>query len=390
VISLATFELAGQPACQDRTEGQRCKFVGGILATVRPERSRCLQTLMRWRRLLLCLALPAVVAAQTNSRPPSPCAQCHGQGRSQPATSMAHALETVEECKILIDHPLLAATVGKYSYRIERKGDQSSYSVSDGVKTLTMPIRWVMGTSSGFGQTYLLEKDGELYESRVSYFREPNGLDLTIGYQGTTPADLTEAAGRLTSHDERVRCFGCHGTNAVQGKQLTLDKMTPGVQCAHCHESVGAHLAAMQSDNADQEPPMLFKLRGLTAERAANFCGQCHRTWEEIALQKNPTIANIRFQPYRLTQSKCYDPDDARIGCLACHDPHREVSDKLPEYDAKCTACHGGGKVGAKVCKVSTDKCVTCHMPKLDLPGAHHKFTDHRIRIVKPNEKYPG
>jgi hypothetical protein len=29
-------------------------------------------------------------------------------------------------------------------------------------------------------------------------------------------------------------------------------------------------------------------------------------------------------------------------------------------------------------------------MPKIELPGAHHKFADHRIRIVKPGEKFPG
>jgi hypothetical protein len=28
-------------------------------------------------------------------------------------------------------------------------------------------------------------------------------------------------------------------------------------------------------------------------------------------------------------------------------------------------------------------------MPKVELPGAHFKFTDHRIRIVKPGEAYP-
>jgi hypothetical protein len=28
-------------------------------------------------------------------------------------------------------------------------------------------------------------------------------------------------------------------------------------------------------------------------------------------------------------------------------------------------------------------------MPKIELPGAHYKFVDHRIRIVKPNEPYP-
>jgi formate-dependent nitrite reductase cytochrome c552 subunit len=33
--------------------------------------------------------------------------------------------------------------------------------------------------------------------------------------------------------------------------------------------------------------------------------------------------------------------------------------------------------------------CVTCHMPKLELPGAHFAFTDHYIRIVQPNIPYP-
>jgi nitrate reductase cytochrome c-type subunit len=147
-------------------------------------------------------------------------------------------------------------------------------------------------------------------------------------------------------------------------------------------------------------PPDLHKLIGLSAEQASNFCGQCHRTWAEIALQGNPSIANIRFQPYRLTGSKCYDPDDARISCLACHNPHRDFGPQPVNFDPKCLACHGSSKsaVGkpaspktdAKACPVAKSNCVSCHMPKLDLPGAHFKFTDHRIRIVKPNEPYPG
>ena len=147
---------------------------------------------MRWRRQLLCLVLPAAAAAQTDSRGVSACAPCHAQARSQPATSMAHALETVEECKILIDRPVLTTKVGRYSYRIERKSSKSSYSVSDGVKTVTMPIRWAMGASSAIGQTYLLERDGDIYESRVSYFSELNGLGPTLGSEGSTPSDINE------------------------------------------------------------------------------------------------------------------------------------------------------------------------------------------------------
>jgi hypothetical protein len=304
---------------------------------------------------------------------------------------MARALETVEECRILTDHPRLTTTYGKYSYRIERKGNQSLYSVSDGVETTSVPIRWALGASSAMGQTYILEKDGQLFESRVSWFRELNGLGATLGGGNSLPANLNEAVGRLMSRDDKVKCFGCHATDAVQGTQLTLDKMTAGVQCAHCHQSVPEHLAAVTGHNGRAAvPPGLAGLQDMSAEQASNFCGQCHRTWAEIAMQRNPSVANVRFQPYRLTESKCYDPDDARISCLACHNPHTEAKAVPVDYDAKCQACHGGGKPTAKACRVAQTNCVTCHMPKIDLPGAHYKFSDHRIRIVKPNEPYPG
>jgi hypothetical protein len=356
---------------------------------------------MKSYALLLWLLLPAALVAQTNSVAPAACARCHVEALTQPSTYMAHALETVEDAKILTDHPLLTTTVGKYSYHIERKGSQSEYTVTDGIQTVTMPIRWTMGASSAMGQTFILEKDGELYESRVSWFQELKGLGPTLGTAGSTAPDVNQAAGRLMSHDDKLRCFGCHSTNAAHGKELTLDKLTPGVQCGHCHESTETHLAAMLQGNRESAVPKeLTRLIGLSAEQASNFCGQCHRTWAEIAMQPNPSIANVRFQPYRLTGSKCYDPDDARISCLACHNPHHDFGPQPVNFDRKCLACHGGAipapqkaagpKPGAKACPVAKTNCVSCHMPKLELPGAHYKFTDHRIRIVKPNEPYPG
>jgi hypothetical protein len=304
---------------------------------------------------------------------------------------MARSLEMVEQSGVLISHPLLTATYGKYSYRIERIGNQSTYSVTDGISTITMPIRWAFGASSAMAQTYVLEKDGQLYESRMSWYRTLDGLGPTLGGDRTLPANLLEAAGRLMSPDEKLRCFGCHATNAVQGKQLTLEKLVPGVQCEHCHEATETHVVAISGRTGKPAVPTeLFKLEDLSAEQASNFCGQCHRTWAEIAMQGKPSIGNIRFQPYRLTGSRCYDPDDARISCLACHDPHEEVSDKPTDYDAKCEACHGGGKAAAKHCPVAKSECVTCHMPRIELPGGHLKFSDHRIRIVKLNEPYPG
>jgi Cytochrome c554 and c-prime len=305
---------------------------------------------------------------------------------------MAHALEAVKDSKVLVDHPVLTTKQGRYSYRIERRADQSVYSVSDGYTKLEMMIKWVMGASSAIGQTYILERDGQLYESRVSYFSELNGLGPTLGSEGSAPGDLSEAAGRLMGIDDKLRCFGCHATNAATGRKLTLETLTPGVQCGRCHDSLDTHLAAVLlnrpelgfREESGKSPPLW------SAERVSSFCGQCHRTWEEISLQGVVGVANVRFQPYRLAGSKCYDPDDSRVGCLACHDPHREVSSRVEDYDRNCLACHGGGKAGAKSCRAGTERCVSCHMPKIELPGAHHKFSDHRIRIVRANEKYPG
>jgi len=339
--------------------------------------------------LILFSFLPAAFAAQGNTGGKA-CVSCHSQGQTQPHTSMGQALETVEDCRVLIDSSLLTVTVGRYSYRIERKGNQSVYSVTDGVKTLAAPIRWAMGASSSIGQTYILEKDGQLYESRVSYYRELKALGPTMGSEKSVPSSLSEALGRLMTQEDKLSCFGCHSTNAVSGHQFSPENLRPGVQCSHCHEGSDSHLLTIL-EFGEGAPSAIPKSMagGLAAEKISDFCGQCHRTWADIVMQPNLGIGNVRFQPYRLAGSKCYDADDPRISCLACHNPHVELVAEASTYDSKCQACHGGGKPGAKPCRVAKANCASCHMPKTELPGAHYKFSDHRIRIVKPNERYP-
>jgi hypothetical protein len=38
---------------------------------------------------------------------------------------------------------------------------------------------------------------------------------------------------------------------------------------------------------------------------------------------------------------------------------------------------------------LATKGCTSWQMAKLELPGAHHNFADHHIRIVRPGEKSP-
>ncbi len=181
-------------------------------------------------------------------------------------------------------------------------------------------------------------------------------------------------------------CFGCHSTGGVAQGHLHPESIAPGVGCESCHGPAAKHVAAVRAGNAVEA--RMPKLGGLGAEDMSNLCGQCHRTWSQIALNGPRGVNNVRFQPYRLTNSKCYDASDERIRCTACHDPHGPLVRTAAAYDSKCTACHSAA-AHSKICPVAKAKCVSCHMPKTDLPGSHTKFTDHEIRIVRANEPYP-
>jgi len=331
-----------------------------------------------------------LAAAGAWAAPRQDCATCHRpQALEQPATGMGRALEGVAACDILRANPKLVFRAAGYSYQLAREGDRSIYSVTDGKDAITVPIAWAFGLGAA-GQTYVYQWHGNWYESRVSFYRKLAGLDITMGALSTTPKTLEEAAGRRMSLKDSVECFNCHATNAIREHRVETDHMEPGVQCERCHGPSEKHVAGFKS--GDVKEGAMRKLGTLSTEETSDFCGQCHRTWSQIAMDGPHDLNNVRFQPYRLTNSKCYDSADARIRCVACHDPHREVEHSAAFYDAKCLACHGARAAAqrtAKPCPAANKDCVTCHMPKLELPGSHNLFSDHWIRVVKPGEAYP-
>jgi Cytochrome c554 and c-prime len=333
----------------------------------------------------LALILIGSVYVARAAASPSACARCHrAETAAFASAGMTLALESGSNSSILQANPVLTAKIGGYSYEISRAGNESIYTVSDSKQTLRIPIDWVFGQGAA-GQTYVFTREGRWYESRVSYFSALRGLDLTMGAQTIAPHNLLEAAGRLAGPVEVGQCFDCHATNVVKTPKPLLSTMIEGVQCERCHGASEAHLRA-----ASHPMP---KLGALTTEEMSDFCGQCHRTWSQIATSGPRGIQNVRFQPYRLGNSKCYDAGDNRIRCTACHNPHRDVEASTAAYDAKCAACHSPAasstKGSAHICRVAAKNCVSCHMPRLDLPGAHKKFTDHMIRIVRANQPYP-
>ncbi len=328
------------------------------------------------------------------------CVECHrAKVTSQKNTPMGRALVSGADNEILRAHPKLAFRQGQYSYKIISDGKSSIYSVTDGTNTLSLPLIYGFGHGEA-GQTYVLQHKEKFYESRVSFYEDIRGLEITMGHPATLPKTLEEAMGREMGAEETRSCFACHTTNGVKGKTLQLDHMIEGVSCEACHGPGEKHVAAMKAGESKQK--QIFNPKTLGTEEMSNFCGSCHRTWEQVALMGLRGVNNVRFQPYRLTNSKCYDSEDKRISCAACHDPHEDRKRDAAFYDAKCNACHtskakatadkadSSSKRIAPLCKVGKAKCSSCHMPKLEIPGSHFKFSDHHIRVVRAGEEYPN
>jgi hypothetical protein len=342
----------------------------------------------RWFATFAALvAAPLLACAASPFAGDLVCAQCHrDQAARYRSTGMAQALEPVPQSDILKQHTDLTFQEGAFKSRIARDGERTLLTVTNGGETLMVPLLWAFGQGQA-GQTYVFERDGAFYESRVSFYNALGGLDLTMGAGNSKPMSLADAAGRLMVTGEARECFGCHSTGAVSDARLHMETMTPGVGCESCHGPAEKHVAAVRTGNlAAAKMP---KLGSLPAEEMSELCGGCHRTWSQIALNGPRGVLNVRFQPYRLANSKCYDATDSRIRCSACHNPHVPLETNVASYDTRCSACHSAAG-HTKACSVAKANCVTCHMPKIELPGAHKRFADHQIRIVRANQPYPN
>jgi Cytochrome c554 and c-prime len=346
-------------------------------------------------------------AARTDFVGTAECAKCHERiAATQLTTPMAQASTSAVNSEILRTHSDLSAQRTAYHYELFANPAAVNFSVSDGANSLSATVGWAFGLGHK-GQTYIYEREGEFYESRLSFYKTLQGLDVTTGDINDQPDDLKSAMGRWLGAGEAQRCFGCHATGASVAGHLDTAHLTPGVQCESCHGPGAQHVTAMKSGKIEQGRRAIFNPSQLDAVDSVDFCGACHRSWADVILSSAPgvqNVMNVRFQPYRLEDSKCWlkTKGDARLTCTACHNPHEQLVQDLSAYDKKCLTCHTSSAATSATlphatasnhpgqsCPVSTKNCVTCHMPQIEVPSVHATFFDHRIRVVRPNAPYP-
>jgi Cytochrome c3 len=325
------------------------------------------------------------------------CIRCHADKSATFATTeMAHAAVSIEDSAVARTPAVLQLRASPYDYELKNVQGKNILLVSDAKVSVSQSVSWSFGLGR-MGQTYLYEQDGNYYEAHVSYYSALHALDITPGQTHAIPSSLESAAGRRMSTEETQLCFGCHTTGSTLKGQFDPGGISLGITCEACHGPGANHVA---SENLGTAPPgesLIFNPASLDRVASVDFCGACHRTWEDV-LTLNPGLGifNVRFAPYRLENSKCWKQGDGRITCLACHDPHRPLSHDTSSYDSACLQCHSRTPPGKRnagravaTCRVAAKDCVTCHMPKYEPPGLHSSFTDHWIRVVRAKASYP-
>jgi hypothetical protein len=244
-----------------------------------------------------------------------------------------------------------------------------------------MTLNWAFGSGTKGITPIGLRDNGELAESRLTWYRSLESFDLTTGAAKLDPQALSENLGRPLRQDDLAQCFGCHSTGEIPQAGLLRNGM--GIRCERCHGPGQEHVRAMQQGRPTDK--FIFHPGKLDGFAQAQMCGVCHgRPPEDTDLAMIRMIQDapntVRFPSQRLVLSRCFNESDGGIRCTTCHDPH---TNGLRAGDTVCGGCHQKGlRARVKMCSVAKANCVSCHMPKEQVM-ANSLFTDHWIRVVQ-------
>jgi cytochrome c-type biogenesis protein CcmH/NrfG len=261
-------------------------------------------------------------------------------------------------------------------------------------------VRYVLGSGSQ-GASFLIDRDGFLFQSPISWYARGRRWDLSPGYREDN------------AHFDRVvlpLCLYCHA-NRVEAVEGATNRYRPptfrghAIGCERCHGPGALHAARPGGAGTIVNPAALE-----SALRDA-VCEQCHLIGQQRVLRIDRREDDFRpglpftaiwsvferaegtgtekfvGQVEQMHESRCYRASSGRLGCISCHDPHRRPGDeeRAGYFRGRCLECHADDRgcrlpEPARRERSREDDCTACHMPRLgdsDIP--HLAATDHRI-----------
>ncbi len=330
------------------------------------------------------------------------CGECHRTIYRQQQRTSRHA-STLRLGSGLKDVPLPAQPVPdpvipSISFCFSRRGDdhiELESRVED--RVIRAVVEYALGSGRHGITMVAKDEEGIDRQLRISYFGGGQTWGKTKGVE-FAPRDLGDQIGPGLGRQNLRHCLHCHATWFRSVDQSSAGPRGPeakdhGIGCERCHGPGLNHDKAVSSGFAElaialtPETPSIQRLKS---------CTQCHAS-DGTVQASDPEFT--RAQGTTFLFSRCFTASKDTFGCTTCHDPHRPVDTSLPHYEAKCLSCHAATsprrdpasspaapaeKVHQTVqsCPVNpAEKCISCHMPKVEDLSRRTRFTDHHIRI---------
>jgi len=328
------------------------------------------------------------------------CVACHEKEVAAFARSaMAHSLAKTVSLPDGAFRQMISGT--RFSIRTGSAGMVQEFERRE--ESSAQPVAYVVGSGKhAFG--FLIQIDGHLFQSPISYYAKAGVWDMAPGYEEMSNPDF--------SRPVTPECLLCHAgqANPVEDT-LNTYAATPFVQeaisCERCHGPVESHLK-------NPAPGSIVNPARLTGGARDSICEQCHLRGEIRIPNPGKAIGDFRpgqstediFTIYvskrsengtvkvishseQLALSLCARSSGGKLWCGTCHSPHQDTAATPDLYRSRCLSCHGATLESSHA--AAGRDCVACHMPRLPArDGGHTAFTDHRIRRRPEDSMQPS
>jgi len=354
------------------------------------------------------------------------CADCHwAQAERYKKHPMGNSIAAVTDCTVIekydVHNPFKAVgfeysirKAGSRVFHQEKKRDPAGQLVFEQEEEVHF------GVGSGHsGRGYLINRNGFLFLSPITWYRQEATWDLSPGYSQTP------------NHPHFARpviaeCLFCHANHEEPIPSTINHYRQPialqAIGCERCHGPGALHVARRDIGEGGPLPDwsIVNPARLAPALRDA-VCEQCH-LHPEISvsprgrnlLEYRPGLPLHLFQSVfllapeardknkfggrveQMQTSACYQKSAGKLGCISCHDPHGvpAANEKIAFYRNRCLNCHRQDRkdcsvpLAERLRRSKADDCAGCHMPYNPTNFIHVSLTDHRVQ--RPGRENAG